>query len=52
MAAERSQFTAGQRMGGRRAILDPADVQRAGFEVDLLSAQVDDLGCPQAMPEG
>jgi hypothetical protein len=52
MTAERPQFTAGQRMRRRRAIFDPADVEGAGFEVDLLPTQVDDLGRPKAMPEG
>jgi hypothetical protein len=35
MAAQRSQFTAGQRMRSRSAILNPADVQGAGFEANL-----------------
>src|SRR5262249_24068889 len=34
------------------ALLNPADVQHGVFEVDLLPAQVHQLGGPQTMPEG
>jgi hypothetical protein len=36
----------------RLSILDPANVQSGGIEIDLLPAQVDNFGCPQAMPIG
>jgi hypothetical protein len=49
MPSKCSQFTAGQRMSGRRAILDPTNVQGAGFEIDLFPTQVDDLRRSQAM---
>ena len=44
------QLAAGQRVGAWRAVLDSADVLGRGFEVDLLPAQVDDFGRPQAVP--
>src|ERR1019366_7973323 len=34
----------------RLSILDPANVQSGGIEIALLPAQVDNFGCPQAMP--
>jgi hypothetical protein len=40
------------RVCARRAVLDPADVQHGAGEVDLVPAQVADLGRPEAMPEG
>jgi hypothetical protein len=43
----RSSFTT-DRMGRRRALLDPADMRGRGIEVDLIPAKV---GRPQAMPE-
>src|SRR5262249_12384778 len=39
-------------MRGRSALFDSADVQDGVFEVDLLPAQVHQLGGPQTMPEG
>ena len=39
-------------MGGRRALLGPADVQDGVGEIDLIPAQVYKLGRPQAVAEG
>ena len=39
-------------MGGGRALLGPADVQDGVAEIDLIPAQVDKLGRPQAVAEG
>ena len=39
-------------MGAGGAVLDPADVQHRAGEVDLVPAQVADLGRAQSMPEG
>ena len=47
MLAQRPHFSAGQWMCGRRAALDAADVQGRGLEVDLLPAQIADLGSAQ-----
>ena len=38
--AQRPQLVATDRMGRRRALLDPADVQVRGVEVDLIPAKV------------
>ena len=52
MFAERPHFPAGQRMCGRRSVLDATDVQGRGLEVDLFPAQIADLGGAQPVPEG
>jgi hypothetical protein len=39
-------------MGAWGALLDPADVQRPGGEVDLVPAQVHQFGRPKAVPVG
>ena len=39
-------------MGGRRALLGPADVQDGVGEIDLIPTQVYKLGRPQAVAEG
>ena len=39
-------------MGGRRALLGPADVQDGLGEIDLIPTQVDKLGRPRTVPEG
>ena len=39
-------------MGGRRALLGPADVQDGVGEIDLIPTQVYQLGRPQAVAEG
>jgi hypothetical protein len=39
-------------VGGRRALLDTAHGERGDGEVDLLPAQVNKLGSPQAVPVG
>jgi hypothetical protein len=39
-------------MGTRRALLDPADVQRRRSEIHLLPPQVHQFGGPQAVPVG
>ena len=39
-------------MGGRRALLGPADVQDGVDEIDLIPTQVHKLGRPQAVAEG
>jgi hypothetical protein len=38
-------------MRSRRAVLDAADVQRSGVEIDLLPAKITDFGCTEPMPE-
>ena len=50
MFAERPHLPAGQWMCSRRPVLDAADVQVCGLEVQLLPAQIADLGGPQPMP--
>jgi hypothetical protein len=52
VSAQGPQFAAGQLMRARFPILDPADSQQRGFEVDLFPTQVDQLGRSQAMPVG
>ena len=52
MPAQLAELPAGQWVRARGAVLDPADVQGRGFEVDLLPPKVHDLGRPQAMPIG
>jgi hypothetical protein len=39
-------------MGGRRACLGSTNVQDARLEIDLISAQVDQFGRPEAVAEG
>ena len=39
-------------MDPRRAVLDAADIDSRGIEVDLLPADIDQLAHPQRMPEG
>src|SRR5215471_6558478 len=39
-------------MRGRSALLDSTDVQDGVFQVDLLPAQVHQLGGPETVPEG
>ncbi len=39
-------------MRARRPVLDPPHVEHSAIEVDLVPAQVADLGRPQPMPEG
>ena len=46
MLAQLPHFPAGQRMCAGRAVLDPADVQGRGLEVDLLPAQIHHFGRP------
>jgi hypothetical protein len=46
------QLVAEDRMRAGAALLDPADVQRGRVEVDLIPAQVRQLGRSQAMPIG
>src|SRR6266536_3756835 len=50
--AQRPQLPAGQRMRRRRACLGPADVQDAHLEIDLLPAQIHELGRPEPVAEG
>jgi hypothetical protein len=38
-------------MSAGGAVLDPADVEHGGAELDLIPAQVAQCGCPQAMVE-
>jgi hypothetical protein len=45
-----AQFVAEDRVRAGRALLDPADVQGGRSEIDLLPAQVDQLGDPKAVP--
>ena len=47
---QRPQLVATDRMGRRRALLDPADMQGRGLEVDLVPAKVGEL--TQAVREG
>ena len=51
MAAERAQFTACQWMCGRRAILDPTNMQDCLIKVGLLPTKIDELGRAETMPE-
>jgi len=51
MLAQCPQFTSGQGMRARRAILHPANVEGGGFEVDLLPTKVRDFSRSQPMPE-
>jgi hypothetical protein len=39
-------------VGARDAVLDPADVEHSAGEVDLVPAEVADLGGPETMPVG
>src|SRR5258707_3966424 len=39
-------------MRARRPVLDPPHVEHSAIEVDLVPAQVADLGRPEPMPEG
>jgi hypothetical protein len=39
-------------MCARFSILDPVHMQVSGTKIDLFPAQVDNFGCPQAMPIG
>jgi hypothetical protein len=39
-------------MRARGAVLDPADMEHAAFEIDLIPTKVADLGRPQPVPEG
>ena len=50
--AQGPHFIADNGMGGRRALLDPPDVQDGVGEIDLIPTQVDKLGRPQTMAEG
>jgi hypothetical protein len=50
--AQGAQFVAANRMRRRRAPLRPADGQRAGVEVDLVPAEIDQLGHPESVPIG
>jgi len=50
--AQGPHFIADNGMGGRRALLGPADVQDSVGEIDLIPTQVDKLGRPQAVAEG
>ena len=45
-------FIADNGMGGRRALLGPADVQDGVGEIDLIPTQVYKLGRPQTVAEG
>lgn len=47
-AAQRPQLVAQDRVGSRGAALDPSGVQGGAGEVDLVPAQVDQLGDPEA----
>jgi hypothetical protein len=46
-----AEFVAVQRMGARRAVLDPPHVQDGAVEVDLVPAQIAGLGGAQPVPE-
>ena len=50
--AQRPQLVATDWMGRRRALLDPADMQGRGVEVDLIRAKVGEFRHTQAVPEG
>ena len=50
--AQGPHFIADNGMGGRRALLGPADVQDGVGEIDLIPTQVYKLGRPQAVAEG
>jgi hypothetical protein len=39
-------------MGARPAILDAAHMQVRGLEINLIPAEINDLGGPQGMAEG
>ena len=49
---QRPQLVPEDRMGAGRALLDPAHVKRPRGELDLVPAQVHQLGGPQAVPIG
>jgi hypothetical protein len=49
---QRPQFIAEDVMCAGRALLDPTDVQGGRPEVDLIPAQVNQFGRPQAVPIG
>jgi hypothetical protein len=50
--AQGPQFIPVEGMGARGAVLDSPDVEHRAVEVDLVPAQVADLGGPQAVPKG
>jgi hypothetical protein len=50
--AQGPQLVALDRVGARGAVLDPPDVKHRAVEVDLVPAEVADVGCPQAVPVG
>ena len=49
---QQPQLGPADRMGAWRAVLEAIDVERAGFEIDLVPAQGDKLGGPQPMAVG
>ena len=51
-APQGSQFIAEDRVGARRAPLDPANMQRSGSEIDLIPAEVNKFGGPKAVTIG
>jgi hypothetical protein len=50
--AQRPEFIPVKRMSARGAALDPPDVEHRAVEVDLVPAEIADLGGPQAVPKG
>ena len=51
MLAECSHLSTGERMRAGRSVLNPANMQGCGSEVDLFPAQIADLRCSQSMPK-
>src|SRR5262245_38999133 len=49
---ERTQFVALERMHARRPVLDPAHVQAASSQLDLMPLQIAQLRGAQSVPEG
>jgi hypothetical protein len=49
---QRPHFIADNRMRGRGALLDPADVQDSAGEIDLVPTQVDQFAGSEAVPVG
>jgi hypothetical protein len=50
--AQSAELVALDRVGAWGAVLDPSDVEHGAVEIDLVPAQVADLGGPQAVPVG
>ncbi|SRR6266566_436682 len=51
MLAECSHLSTGERMRAGRSVLNPANMQGCGSEVDLFPAQIADLRRSQSMPK-